>query len=276
MKRAKKRNKMEDYKSPLLIVLGKTGMLHSKLDNTLNLEAYGKKILLLSVDNTHWPIDTLLLEEGITSHERQIADIVYESHDNKDLNIYDELIFVSKNAVKGFIKYLKTRHTDIRSLCGKKILCVGYKTKEYLEDMGIMADMTFDSSMELKNHIQGKALWINGNNVKNDEDSLSVYHFVSREFEIDDEYVSQLEIEIKYEGYIEKAKKEARRMLKMDKMKLSDKIDYTHVPNLSLEARQKLNEVKPSTLGQASRISGINPSDIQVLAIYTKEHNNEY
>ena len=96
------------------------------------------------------------------------------------------------------------------------------------------------------------------------------------EIEIDDEYVSQLEIEIKYEGYIEKAKKEARRMLKMDKMKLSDKIDYTHVPNLSLEARQKLNEVKPSTLGQASRISGINPSDIQVLAIYMKEHNNEY
>lgn len=96
------------------------------------------------------------------------------------------------------------------------------------------------------------------------------------EIEIDDEYVSQLEIEIKYEGYIEKAKKEARRMLKMDKMKLSDKIDYAHVPNLSLEARQKLNEVKPSTLGQASRISGINPSDIQVLAIYMKEHNNEY
>ena len=183
-----KNEDIKDYKSPLLIVLGKTGMLHSKLDNTLNLEAYGKKILLLSVDNTHWPIDTLLLEEGITSHERQIADIVYESHDNKDLNIYDELIFVSKNAVKGFIKYLKTRHMDIRSLCGKKILCVGYKTKEYLEDMGIMADMTFDSSMELKNHIQGKALWINGNNVKTDEDSLSVYHFVSREFEIDDEY----------------------------------------------------------------------------------------
>lgn len=81
----------------------------------------------------------------------------------------------------------------------------------------------------------------------------------------------QNDIEIKYEGYIDKAKKEASRMIKLEKMRLDIDIDYTKVDNLSLEARQKLNEARPLTIGQASRISGINPSDLQVLAIYMKE-----
>lgn len=83
--------------------------------------------------------------------------------------------------------------------------------------------------------------------------------------------IKQVEIEIKYEGYIVKARKEAERMLKMDEVKLPIDVDYTSVDNLALEARQKLNQVKPSSLGQASRISGINPSDIQVLAIWLKQ-----
>ncbi|MBO7677941.1 MAG: tRNA uridine-5-carboxymethylaminomethyl(34) synthesis enzyme MnmG [Erysipelotrichaceae bacterium] len=82
----------------------------------------------------------------------------------------------------------------------------------------------------------------------------------------------QVEIKVKYEGYIEKEKKEADRMLKMDAVKLPEDIDYLHVDNLALEARAKLDKVRPSSLGQASRISGINPSDIQVLAIYLKQN----
>ena len=95
------------------------------------------------------------------------------------------------------------------------------------------------------------------------------------DFEINEELLSDIEIEIKYEGYISKARKEASRMHKMERMKLPIDLDYDLVPNLSLEAREKLNKTKPLTLGQASRISGINPSDIQVLAIYQKEHKNE-
>ncbi|MBR5754789.1 MAG: tRNA uridine-5-carboxymethylaminomethyl(34) synthesis enzyme MnmG, partial [Erysipelotrichaceae bacterium] len=79
---------------------------------------------------------------------------------------------------------------------------------------------------------------------------------------------------VKYEGYIEKARKEAERMLKIDNVKLPDDIDYLHLDNLALEARAKLDKIKPSSLGQASRISGINPSDIQVLAIYLKQSRN--
>ena len=84
--------------------------------------------------------------------------------------------------------------------------------------------------------------------------------------------IKEVQIEIKYEGYITKARKEADRMLKMDNLKLPQDIDYTKVDNLRLEARQKLNQIKPFTLGQASRISGINPADIQVLAVYVKQN----
>ena len=88
----------------------------------------------------------------------------------------------------------------------------------------------------------------------------------------DDEVVFNTQIEIRYQGYIQKARKEADKMLKMDGMKLPQDIDYSKVDNLRLEARQKLNQVKPFTLGQASRISGINPADLNVLAVYIKEH----
>ncbi len=90
--------------------------------------------------------------------------------------------------------------------------------------------------------------------------------------EEDEEIIKQAEIEIKYEGYINKAKKEAYRMQKMEKMRLAEDIDYLHMDNLSLEARQKLDVIRPLTLGQASRVSGINPSDLQVIAIYIKSH----
>ena len=95
------------------------------------------------------------------------------------------------------------------------------------------------------------------------------------DYEYIDEIANQTEIEIKYEGYIEKARKEAQRMTKMDNIKLPDDLDYLHIDNLALEARSKLDKIRPLSLGQASRISGINPSDIQVLAIYLKQ-NNKY
>ncbi len=93
--------------------------------------------------------------------------------------------------------------------------------------------------------------------------------------EYDPEIARQVEIEIKYEGYILKARKEADRMRKMDNITLPEDIDYLNVDNLALEARQKLDKIRPASLGQASRISGINPSDIQVLAIYLKQRQKE-
>ena len=87
-----------------------------------------------------------------------------------------------------------------------------------------------------------------------------------------DEVGQEIEINVKYAGYIDKEKKEALKLISMEKLKLKD-IDYDQVKNLSLESRQKLKLINPTTLGQASRISGVNPADIGVLAVYLKQRH---
>lgn len=83
----------------------------------------------------------------------------------------------------------------------------------------------------------------------------------------DTEVLTHVEIEIKYMGYIVKAKKEAERLAAMEEMKLPSDWDYQTMDHLSLEGRQKLSEIRPMTVGQASRISGVSPADIAVLAM---------
>jgi tRNA uridine 5-carboxymethylaminomethyl modification enzyme len=83
-----------------------------------------------------------------------------------------------------------------------------------------------------------------------------------------DEAQQQVEISVKYEGYIAKAIAQAQKMKKMDERKIPGDIDYDQVPNLALEAMQKLSDVRPLTIGQASRISGVNPADISILMVY--------
>ncbi|WP_286079045.1 tRNA uridine-5-carboxymethylaminomethyl(34) synthesis enzyme MnmG [Faecalibaculum rodentium] len=83
----------------------------------------------------------------------------------------------------------------------------------------------------------------------------------------DREAAAALEIAVKYEGYIAKARRDADRLAAMEARQIPDDLDYGAIGNLSLEARQKLSAVRPETLGQASRISGVNPADIAVLAV---------
>ncbi len=80
----------------------------------------------------------------------------------------------------------------------------------------------------------------------------------------------QVEISIKYAGYIERQKKQAERFLKTETKKMPDDIDYEKIDGLRLEARQKLNAIRPASLGQASRISGVSPADIAVLMVWLK------
>ncbi len=83
-------------------------------------------------------------------------------------------------------------------------------------------------------------------------------------------------IEIKYEGYIKKCEKEIEKMLKLEEKQIPNDIDYSKIKNLASEARQKLETIRPISIGQAARISGVNPSDISILGIYLKkEYANE-
>ena len=90
-----------------------------------------------------------------------------------------------------------------------------------------------------------------------------------------EEIQEQVEINLKYEGYIKKAYKEAEKMLKLEKKQIPEDIDYDDVKNIASEARQKLKEVRPKTIAQAIRISGVNPSDISLLSVYLKKEYNK-
>ena len=87
----------------------------------------------------------------------------------------------------------------------------------------------------------------------------------------DDEIKEQVYINIKYEGYIVKANKEAEKMVNLDNKMIPNDIDYDKIHNLASEAKQKLKEVMPTSIGQALRISGVNPADISILMIYLKK-----
>ncbi|EWG12338.1 tRNA uridine-5-carboxymethylaminomethyl(34) synthesis enzyme MnmG [Cytobacillus firmus] len=88
---------------------------------------------------------------------------------------------------------------------------------------------------------------------------------------LDPDVTEQVEIQIKYEGYIEKSLQQVERLKKMENKKIPENIDYDDINGLASEARQKLKEVRPLSLAQASRISGVNPADISILLVYLEQ-----
>ena len=102
---------------------------------------------------------------------------------------------------------------------------------------------------------------------------LKEYNLLVSEFS--KEVEEQLEIEIKYEGYIKKVEREAEKMLKNEEKLIPKDIDYSKILNLATEARQKLEKIRPESIGQALRISGVNPSDISILMVYLRKNYNE-
>ncbi|MEH7895151.1 tRNA uridine-5-carboxymethylaminomethyl(34) synthesis enzyme MnmG [Bacillus thuringiensis] len=98
-----------------------------------------------------------------------------------------------------------------------------------------------------------------------------IHLLVPSEVELSDEVTEQVEIQIKYEGYIEKSLQQVERMKKMESKKIPVDIDYDAISSLASEARQKLKDVRPLSMGQASRISGVNPADISILLVYIEQ-----
>ena len=86
-----------------------------------------------------------------------------------------------------------------------------------------------------------------------------------------EEVLEQVEIEVKYSGYIKKALDQSKKMRNYDEKKIPFDINYDEVDNIALEAREKFKKIKPTTVGQASRISGVNPADISVLVVYLEK-----
>ena len=91
------------------------------------------------------------------------------------------------------------------------------------------------------------------------------------ELPLDDDIKEQIEIQIKYEGYIDKSLQQVERLKKMENKRIPENIDYDAINGLATEAKQKLKKIKPVSLAQASRISGVNPADISILLVYLEQ-----
>ncbi len=102
----------------------------------------------------------------------------------------------------------------------------------------------------------------------NDLKKLPKVEAFIKENNIDNEIVEQTEIHVKYAGYIAKEKNQADKLNRLENVAIPSTFDYSKVKSLSIEARQKLTNIKPITISQASRISGVSPSDISVLLVY--------
>ncbi|RAI79538.1 tRNA uridine-5-carboxymethylaminomethyl(34) synthesis enzyme MnmG [Macrococcoides goetzii] len=102
-------------------------------------------------------------------------------------------------------------------------------------------------------------------------DYNSVASLIDSDITVDEAVAEQVEIQTKYEGYIQKSLQQVEKVKRMENKKIPENIDYDDIHSLATEARQKLKEVKPLSIAQASRISGVNPADISILLVYIEQ-----
>ena len=173
------------------------------------------------------------------------------------------------------------------------------RLRQYGYDVGLLKQETYDKFVKKVQDIETLTTLLKENRVTRNEDLLN--YITSKEYSdnvigmllIDlikrpniylkdiinllpfeqtftDEVIQEVEIQVKYEGYLKKQEKEAKEQNRLELHKIPSDINYDDIPHLALEARQKLKDIRPETIGQASRISGVNPADISVLMVYLK------
>ena len=152
--------------------------------------------------------------------------------------------------------------------------------KKKLEDINSLYELLKNNKITPKKEINEYLESINTSPLK---DGITLYELLKRpevkmnniehfiEIPYDDETKEQVEINIRYSGYIEKATKEAEKMLSLEEKIIPEDINYSKIPNIASEAREKLEKIRPTSLGQASRISGVNPADISILMVYLRK-----
>jgi len=180
--------------------------------------------------------------------------------DNADLRLMDYGYKYGLISDERYARFEKKRDTieKLRILLNKQHLGKTSNINDYLKELGYDA---------LENGVSAaEVLKRNGVTYLR----LKEYLDIPEELTLSPSGEEELEITVKYEGYIKEQRREAEKLRKLDEVKLRADIDYKHMDGLALEARQKLAAIQPKTIGQASRISGVNPSDISVLILYLK------
>jgi len=176
-------------------------------------------------------------------------------HDNADLRLTElgyELGLISEKRYEQFQNKIILIDEEKERLF-KYIV----KVSDEVQDVLVAANST-----PLKDAVRALDL------LKRPEISYDVLEKVIGEQDLPLEVKEQIEIQIKYEGYIKKAREQVDKMLKMEDKKIPTHIDYDDIHSLAFEAREKLKEIRPMSIGQASRISGVNPADISILIVY--------
>jgi tRNA uridine 5-carboxymethylaminomethyl modification enzyme len=155
------------------------------------------------------------------------------------------------------------------------------RLREYGYKAGLINEEQYERLIDKKHRIENLKEYLKNLRIK--QYNLDAYTLLKRPEitinnildyieEKDEKILEQVEINIKYEGYINKTIKEAEKMLKEENKMIPINIDYNKVPNLASEARQKLIKVRPLSIGQALRISGVNPADISILTVYLRKY----
>ncbi len=175
------------------------------------------------------------------------------------------------------------------------------RLREYAHQVGSITEEQYQNYLTKKSQIEKTITYLKTNHLKMTsavkeiftqnnweipKSSLTFYELLKRPnitlasleqfltLDLPEEIKEQVEIEIKYEGYIQKAFKEVDKLLRLEAKEIPEDIDYAKVQNLASEARQKLAKIRPKTIAQATRISGVNPVDISVLSVYLKKEYN--
>ena len=178
-------------------------------------------------------------------------------HDNADLRLRDygyQVGLIDEERYHKFLTKKKNIDECIQLLKDTKVT----PTKENNEYLASLSSAPIFDGVSLLNLLKRPEIKI-----------VDLKHFI--DFPYSEDILEQVEITVKYEGYINKELKEANRMMSLENILIPSDIDYQKIVNIASEARQKLELVRPISIGQASRISGVNPADIAVLTVYLKK-----
>ncbi|MFJ5766883.1 tRNA uridine-5-carboxymethylaminomethyl(34) synthesis enzyme MnmG [Lysinibacillus sp. NPDC093210] len=180
-------------------------------------------------------------------------------HDNADLRLVEhgyKMGMLSEQRYEKFMEKKSLIENEIARL-REVIIKPNEATQSTIRSVG---------GSELKDGIRGADL------LKRTEMHYDlVSSLIPADIEFTDEIKEQIEIQLKYEGYIEKALQQVEKLHKMENKKIPENIDYDAISGLATEARQKLKQVTPLSIAQASRISGVNPADISILLVYIEQ-----
>ncbi len=180
-------------------------------------------------------------------------------HDNADLRLTEIGYKIDLISEERFTKF-KQKEAQIEEEIARLrevIIKPNEQAQEVIRSVG---------GTELKDGIRGADL------VKRTEMNYDlVASLTPPDVELSEEVKEQIEVQLKYEGYIQKALNQVEKLHKMESKKIPEDIDYDDISSLATEAREKLKEVRPLSIAQASRISGVNPADISILAVYIEQ-----